>query len=399
MCEYDRNHLLAVPIWDILNSMRTLIVILILLCVMPSAWAGQYEVESLPAQDIALEEGAFAWDPDGARAGWIEGGSVMICDIATQKKTSTVSGGYTHLLWDTAGLYAIKGAASKTSLSMIDPASGNVERTIALGVPVSGIYSSGNGGEVILLWESFVRSKLGMDVNYALYALDLKSGKLDRKFSDYRIGFGRNMDARYYRGWAGVSPMESKALLLDYISPPALRSYMRFTMVDYLQKGRVDIARSDILEITSHASWSPDGRRVAFAVDGAGLAIIDIDDGALVVQEGLSGLWPAWSPAGDKLYFGGALISPDDASREEILSSAVRTIGWWSPDGTMLAVADGKGALRLISGFAPSDSGMKPDTRQKLLDLKGLLIDGLISQDEYNIRRDRLLGGAGRGKQ
>lgn len=377
--------------------MRTLLIVSVLLCVIPAAWAGQYAVEPFLVSDgVVLDEAAFAWAPDGLRAGWIDDGMVVIYDTVVKKQVARTRGGYSALLWDDSGLYAIRGSGEKTAVSVIDPDSGRVAREIPVGVSASRLYRSARDGELILGWQAFKREKIGIDVNYALYVLDLKTGKLDKKYSDYHIGFGRNVDARFYRGWAGVSGLDTQALLVDYISPPALRSYMRFVLVDYLQNTKNDIGRTEALELTSRASWNSDGRRVALALEGDGIAFLDIKDGKLSVLEGFSGLWPSWSPSGDKLYFGGFLISPDGTRKEEILNNAGRTIGWWSPDGTRLAVADANSSIRLITGFAPSASGVKPGTRQRLLDLKGLLIDGLISQDEFNTRRDRLLDGAGR---
>jgi WD40 repeat protein len=89
-------------------------------------------------------------------------------------------------------------------------------------------------------------------------------------------------------------------------------------------------------------SWSPDGRRMAYAAGGPGFAVIfRIDlDGAHRRILGY-GAWPAWSPAGGRIAYlapcGIKIVSPN----RKALSGCVGIHGApvWSPDGRKIAAA------------------------------------------------------------
>jgi TolB protein len=80
-----------------------------------------------------------------------------------------------------------------------------------------------------------------------------------------------------------------------------------------------------------HPAWSPDGRRIAFDLDGR-LGIMDVDGSNVVMLSfpGIRASRPAWSPAGARLVFDGI------------------TAG--SPPGLYVADADGSDLRRLVRG-------------------------------------------------
>ena len=84
-----------------------------------------------------------------------------------------------------------------------------------------------------------------------------------------------------------------------------------------------------------HPAWSPDGRRLAFDLDGR-LGVMDADGGNVTMLSfpGITASRPAWSPAGDQLVFQG-------------LTAA-------QPPGLYIAGADGSGLRRLVRGSHPA---------------------------------------------
>jgi TolB protein len=82
-------------------------------------------------------------------------------------------------------------------------------------------------------------------------------------------------------------------------------------------------------------AWSPDGRRIAFDLDGR-IGVMDADGGnvELLSFPGVPASRPAWSPGGDQLVFQGLPAG--------------------STPGLYVAGADGSGVRRLVRGAQPA---------------------------------------------
>ncbi|MBI2918820.1 MAG: PD40 domain-containing protein [Chloroflexi bacterium] len=131
------------------------------------------------------------------------------------------------------------------------------------------------------------------------------------------------------------------------------------------------------------ASWSPDGRRMAFASDRDGTSQIYVSDGAAIIRltsGDAPNSYPAFSPDGSKIAF----ISQRDGRPEVYLMNADGTeqtrlstsgaLAWppsWSPDGRRLAFSsvqagqprvhilsiDGSGETVIVESLTP---GLQP---------------------------------------
>jgi hypothetical protein len=126
---------------------------------------------------------------------------------------------------------------------------------------------------------------------------------------------------------------------------------------------------------------------------------------SLTVDKNISGAFPSWNPAGSEIYIGGWLVQSDGNALEQLLPEAHESAGIWSPDGTGLAILYGNNLL-YFDGFLPTfHAGDRPmdermiQTRNKLRLLKTLLKEKLISEEEFKMRRARLLANMGMEKK
>jgi TolB protein len=127
-------------------------------------------------------------------------------------------------------------------------------------------------------------------------------------------------------------------------------------------------------------AWSPDGRRIAFGTT-SGLYLVNADGSGL---RGLtrSGETPAWSPGGRRIAFSSGrggnydyevyVMNADGTGRRNLTRNAADdhvSVGGWSPDGRRIVFDSDRGGNRDIYVMNADGSGQRNLTRNPAADL------------------------------
>jgi hypothetical protein len=338
--------------------------------------------------------GAVAWSPDGKHIAYI-GKRLEIYDTGSGEKGRIGLEGAYFIEWASEGellvLFRADGAAR---LGWVDAETLNVNET-ALPVEADAAYPLGDR-KLLLAVAQAERISIGLDVRYGLSVHDLKDGSLREAYSSSRI-LPRGNTAEDVRGWlsAGPNPLGGETVLLELVDPPALAPYLRICMVDYATGRKTEITRIQRGNFRASGSWSPLGRRAALVDEYGRLRVLGLGGALLAVDDGVSGEHPAWNPRGGLIFFGGYMLSADGKQREEIVPGGDgESAAFWSPDGTRMALLTG-GSLWLLSGFtpslAPAGGGVDEALKGKIVILRDLLQDSLLTEKEYYGRYDALI--------
>jgi Tol biopolymer transport system component len=341
--------------------------------------------------------GAVSWSPDGGKVAFIRKGVVIYDKKHGRKSTVRLSAPY-YLKWTNDGLFALYRKGGRSAIAHIDDERLET-KTVSLDVDAWALSGTMGRKNLLVLSHGFKELSIGTRVSYGLYVYDLKTGELKERYGTRRIIYGRDADARRMKGWAsaGASPVETEAVFMEYHNPPALDPYVRIRVVDYLTGKVRDAATTELLGLTAFADWSPDGRKMALASDEGGLWMLELNGTLTAVDEELKGAYPSWNPMGSQIFIGGYVVDSDGKNKEKIIHGVPESIGQWSPDGKSMAlIADKK--LWLLEGFSPyfvpPDRKYGEEFKIKAWTLKGLLLEGFITEDEYRTRYNKLLENA-----
>lgn len=106
----------------------------------------------------------------------------------------------------------------------------------------------------------------------------------------------------------------------------------------------------------NHIGWAPDGKRLVYSIQQAGIYVIDIDGGGWRQIFGSFGVWPEWSPDGTRIAFSKDygnghqiwVMDPDGSGQRAVTPLGSEATGgktdyWptWSPDGRRIAFGRG----------------------------------------------------------
>ena len=151
----------------------------------------------------------------------------------------------------------------------------------------------------------------------------------------------------------------------------AFASSTNFETLDIHIVDREGANRRVLVRDGREPAWSPNGDRIAFTrMTGEGdsqIELLDLDQGkqqVLVGEKGMSYSHPTWEPSGFGLAFASAphddwawisVVTQDGSEAHSITPCQLKPIPGepaWSPDGTRVAFADGRG----IASIAPDGS-------------------------------------------
>jgi hypothetical protein len=343
-----------------------------------------------------------AWSPGGKKIAYIRR-DVEIYDVESGEKRKVKVRNPSFLAWASeAELLVLFQDGEGRALARVDVESLK-QKTVALPPFASALFPAHDGRRLFLTATKAEELSIGASMVYTLHALDLDDGGIRELLTRKRVLYKYTMkDVEHLRGWlgSGPNPLGGEFLLMEHIRPPNAPPYLQAYVVDTFTARAHELARVQPGALRPPGNWSPLGRRAA-VVDGRGnLRILGLDGSIRAVAEGIQGRHPAWSSAGDMIFFGGYLVKPSGEKGEQIVRDEPESAAFWSPDGKSMALlVDGQ--LRVLSGFEPGqeDSATsRKEIRRKIGILRELSAEGFLSKREYEERYQRLTGREGKGR-
>lgn len=357
----------------------------------PAETAAPYHPHRIAA-GVPARPGSASWSPDGKRIAFL----TTTVNIFDREQGSLKTVGIrdpSYLLWTAEQELLVIAESPKSPMLFVVKTDTYAVTQHALGPGACAVYDLDVDRLIVLSAKQTVQ-KLWTEMQCQLSTYDRRSNTQKDLYSFDKV-YPRWIPAELLLDWlyAGFDPLNNELLLLELVTPPVVSPYTRLTSIDVLTGVAPEIAAPEKTVYTA-ISWSPDGRKLALSEASGRLVISDQRAVPKTVQASVTGSSPAWNPRGSQIYFGGYVVLSNGKTETALLADSSRSIGFWSGDGTRLAVA-ANGDLWLFEGFTPAflptDSPLDDRLKNKLSLLKSLRIDGLITQQEYQDRHARLL--------
>jgi hypothetical protein len=341
---------------------------------------------------VLTSAATVAWSADGTTLAYITARNIHLYNSTSQWKTGIKQASY--IIWqDKENLLAIYPKGNNKVLGIFNTQSmQNTE--YLLPKDATAIYPLGPGREYLVTSFSATATSIGVRVASSLYLLDTVTGATEQTFKYQRI-IPRNAPApNLFNGWstAGPNPVDEGMILIEFRDPPALPPYIKATVVDAVTGEHRELYRGDYDSITRMGCWGASGNALVITTAEGNLRALSTEGLYTSLHPDAIASIPACNPASGQIYTGGYLLGE---SEELILKKGRTSIGVWNPSGTDLAI-NNNGTLRLLTGvgspgFLPTEVPFSQETIKKIRTLRDLLRSNLISADDYQSRKEKLL--------
>ncbi|TAN40095.1 MAG: hypothetical protein EPN25_08905 [Nitrospirae bacterium] len=350
------------------------------------------------SEGIAQDPGRVSWHPDSNRLAYVAG-AVHIYDMQTkEQRTVHVDSPY-YAAWGKGDdLFILYREDGSKALCRVD-GRGQGLKKISLAIEPDAVFPVKDGSQLLLLSVRVFARALWTDYHYGLYLYDLRTGSTKKIHEATNNLSLRKLRPEDLKGLIqpSMNPFDATALVLESVRPPNAPSYLKIMHLDYITGKAEAVGRLNSKSLSVPFSSSPDGRRFAFTDESGRLKIYDHNGGVSDSGFDIQGRLPAWNPAGSQIYFGGYVVGSSAGGEPELLlPGGAASLAVWSPDGRKMALVTGDGLWLLdnfIPSFLPPDRVPDRSLSDKIVLLKELLAEGLITDRDYRERYEKLVKG------
>ncbi|TAN44576.1 MAG: hypothetical protein EPN22_06090 [Nitrospirae bacterium] len=354
------------------------------------------------AEKVKPAGSSVAWSRDNRFIAFPDDGLNIYDTTTGSSKKIDMATAY-HVIWaDDNVLFVLykKGADKKLCAA-------DIKRLKCEDIPINkapeAVFPIMDSKKLLVVSAQLKTASLWSDVYYELSIHDLASDLTRTIYRADRTLLTKNPSIDFLSGWIsmGVSPYDTTFLTMEYVKPPIFPPHLKIGVVDYMTGKTKNIGQAPHNKFSVQGSWSPDGRRFAFPDQKGRLTIMNIAGESITPDKEVAGRHPSWNPVGSQIFIGGHIIDADGSRKVELAPKGADTKAYWSPDGTKMALLIDE-SLWLLDGFKPSiiSPDRLPDKNllKKLLLLKELFTDKLISEEDYDSRYMKLLEKDGQAK-
>ncbi|MBI5100484.1 MAG: PD40 domain-containing protein [Nitrospirae bacterium] len=345
---------------------------------------------------VAPESGRVSWHNDNTRIAYISD-AAYIYDTRTGAARPLDIAGPHYLSW--AGdnhLVVLYREEGRKAMCLVDARDLSI-RKLPVDIEPDAVFPVKEGAGLLIFSSKISARALWADYHFALARYDISSGSAKKIYeATVRLPV-RNARPEDLKGLVqpDMNPFDFTALLMEAVKPPVVQPYVKIVSVDYITGKANVIGEMHHRGISVSGSWSPDGRRFAFGDETGLLKIYDLNSGEISdTGHDIRGRRPSWNPEGSQIFYGGHVVTRGVKDAEMLVPDGASSIGIWSPDGTGLALISSDG-LRILRNFRPSfvppDGRVDKTLKAKLLLLKEIYAEGLITGSEYEKRYKKLM--------